>query len=97
MTQLPGFTLTESTTDGKSRWYQFRATWVGTPNGSFIIGYWDIDKRTGEVWNGVICQQIVFPALQDMQADIRKKLRLSVEEYLRIRVDGPLCDGAPQE
>ena len=26
MTKLPGFTLTESTTDGKSRWYQFRAS-----------------------------------------------------------------------
>jgi hypothetical protein len=91
MTKLPEFKLTESTSDGNSRWYLFRGTWAGAPNGSYIIGYWAVDKRTAEVWKGVICQELKFPALEDMQSDIRQKIGLSVEEYLKIRVDGPEC------
>src|SRR5258708_22232221 len=96
MTKLPGFKLTESTTDGNSRWYLFRATWVGAPNGSQIIDYWAIDKRTGEVWKANVCRELNFPALEDMQADIRQKIGLSEENYVQIRVDGPLCDPAPE-
>jgi hypothetical protein len=95
MTELPAFKLTESTSDGNSRWYLFRATWAGAPNGSHIIDYWSIDKRTGEVWEANICKELYFPALEDMQDDIRKRIGLSEESYVQIRVDGPLCDPAP--
>jgi hypothetical protein len=95
MTKLPAFKLTESTSDGNSRWYLFRGTWAGAPNGSYIIDTWAIDKRTGEVWEAAVCRELYFPALEDMQDDIHKKIGLSVEDYLRIRVDGPLCDPVP--
>jgi hypothetical protein len=96
MTKLPDFGLNDfaSSPGFYSRWYLFTGTWAGASNGSAITGNWAIDKKTGEVWNAVICEQLASPGLTRMQEAIRNRIGLSPAEYSKIRVDGPVCDRA---
>jgi hypothetical protein len=100
MTKLPEFGLTNFPRSPAffSRWYLFTGTWAGPPQrGSVITGNWAVDKRTGEVWNGVICEELESPALMRLQKAIRKRIGLSTSDYWQIRVDGPLCEPKPEK
>jgi len=91
--KLPEFGLTYTGSPlGLTRWYDFMGTWKGMEGGSSMAGYWVVDKRTGEVWSGVICQQLQTARLRSLQQTIRQTIGLSDSDYSKIRIDGPFCD-----
>ena len=59
--------------------------------GSANIGFFFIDPRTADVWNGVICEQFQSPSLRKLQQVIRHRIGLADEQYRTIRVEGPMC------
>lgn len=56
------------------------------------VGFFDVDARTGDVWNGVICERFDSPSLVRLQRKIRKRIGLTEEEYRRIPKTGPMCE-----
>jgi len=59
--------------------------------GSANIGFFFVDPRTGDVWNGVICEQFQSPPLRKLQQAIRNRIGLTDEHYRTIRTEGPMC------
>lgn len=72
------------------RFYSFSATWPN-PQGSPILGYFKVDPRTGDVWNGVICGGFTSPSLVKLQRVIRKRIGLDDEEYKKAPKNVPMC------
>jgi hypothetical protein len=71
--------------------YSFQAMWPN-PYGSPNLGYFKVDPRTGDVWNGVICGGFTSPSLVKLQQAIRKRIGLSDEEYRKTPKNAPMCE-----
>ena len=97
---LPAWVLQKASKvsiDGESdaylpNFYSFSAYGPTNPFGSSTIGHFLVDRKTGDVWDGVACQKYRTPALAKLQISIRKQLRLSEAEYRRLRHSSPYCD-----
>ena len=72
--------------------YSFSAYRPTNPFGSSTIGHFLVDRKTGDVWDGVVCQEYRTPALTKLQVSIRKQLKLSEAGYRRLRRPSPYCD-----
>ena len=72
--------------------YSFAAYGPTNPFGSSTIGHFLVDRKTGDVWDGVVCQEYRTPALTKLQISIRKQLKLSEAGYRRLRRPSPYCD-----
>jgi hypothetical protein len=72
--------------------YSFSAYGPTNPVGSSTIGHFLVDLKTGDVWDGVVCQEYRSPALTKLQISIRKQLKLSEAGYRRLRHPSPYCD-----
>jgi hypothetical protein len=91
--QSPGFTIVAGDDPKFSRFYFASLTWAGAPNGSMVIGFYYVDKSTGDVWNAVAeREELSTPALRKLQAKVRLRIRLSDAEYRKIKGDGPFCE-----
>jgi hypothetical protein len=71
--------------------YSFSATWPN-PHGSPVLGYFKVDPRTGDLWNGVICGGFTSPSLVRLQRVIRNRIVLSDEEYKKTPNNAPMCE-----
>jgi hypothetical protein len=90
--QLPKFAVEGDSDPNFPTFYSLSATWAGAPNGSMVIGFYYVDKSTGDVWNAVAeCQEESNPALRRLQVRIRHQIDLSDAEYRKIKKKGPLC------
>lgn len=89
--RLPGFALDAG--EG-ARFYSVAVTWAGPPNGgSIVIGYYDVDKSTGDVFSATAsCKEESTPALRKLQAKIRLRIGLSDAEYHKIKGRGAFCE-----
>jgi hypothetical protein len=54
--------------------YGFQGLWVNPPDDSINRGFFLVDPRTGDVWNGVVCERYEPPALVKLQRVIRKRI-----------------------
>ena len=86
---LPGFELDrEKTLNG----YVTYEGVADTP-GSVHVGFYVVDPRTGDVWDGVsACGEIKSAELQALKLKLRSHIGLSEHRYLQIRRRGPMCD-----
>lgn len=63
------------------------------PNGSSLIGYFLVDFKTGDLYDGVVCREYRGAALKKVQTSIRKQIGLTIAEYRRLRrPKPPMCD-----
>ena len=72
--------------------FAFSAYGAANPNGSSTIGHFLVDPKTGDVWDGVVCQEYKTAALAKLQISIRKKLGLTEAAYQKLKRQGPYCD-----
>ena len=90
--RLPKFGMEISQDKDNPRFYSANVYWAGEPQGSVVVGNYDVDTETGDVWNAVIsCDEMSNQALRKLQRSIRKAIGLSDSEYKRIKSIGPLC------
>ena len=61
------------------------------PDGSGNLGHFAVDRKTGDLWDAVICERITSPSLLKLQQAVRERLHLTEEECSKIRTPGPLC------
>jgi hypothetical protein len=90
--ELPKFNVVGHTEPEHPDFYVLWASWAGAPNGSLSIGYYHVDKATGEVWSATAqCVLIDTPDLRALQTEIRRQIGLTDSEYLKIRKNAPMC------
>jgi hypothetical protein len=89
-TKLPGFSL-EKYADPLPDFIGFQAV-SDNPSGSFNLGFYAVDRRTGDVWNGVICKRVKSASLMRLQKRIRIRIGLTESDYRKARRPGPMCE-----
>jgi len=77
--RLPGFGIGPDEDPRTPQFYRFIATW-DNKNGSVVVGFFSVNRRTGDVWNPVICKRIESDALLRVQTNLRRRLKLTPEE-----------------
>jgi hypothetical protein len=91
--RLPNFGMEISQDKNFARFYSALVYWEGEPNGSVMVGNYDIDQETGDVWDAVTsCDEMNTQTLRKLQKTIRKEISLSDSEYKRVKSKGPLCE-----
>jgi hypothetical protein len=75
--------------------YSFQAL-HDNPTGSPNMGFFKVDPRTGDVWNGVICGKYTSAALLALQRTVRQRIGLTEEEYRKTQRRGPMCEPGEQ-
>lgn len=81
----------------ESAFYFFVATWPN-PRGSPIIGYYAVNRHTGDVWEtGGHCTRIYTSSLIAMQSTIQKRLKLGQSAISRERERRPLCSAGEDD
>jgi hypothetical protein len=90
-TKLPSFGL-EKFTDVYYPEFQFFRGIFDNPGGSFNLGSYAVDRKTGDVWDGVVCERASSPSLVKLQAAIRNRIGLTRDEYRKARRPRPMCD-----
>lgn len=74
------------------RFYIASVTWAGAPNGSVVVGSYEVDRYTGDVWDAVQeCHEESTPALHRLQAKIREQIGMSSSDYQKVKKKGPMC------
>jgi hypothetical protein len=89
-TKLPGFGIEQSRPPAAPDYLFFDATW-DNPDGSVVAGHYAVDRRTGDVWDSVVCQEFTSAPLRRYQTILRRRHRISTEEYRKLRRLGPMC------
>jgi hypothetical protein len=77
-----------------NRYVEYEATAEpAVPEGSAHVGFYVIDPRTGDMWDGVSeCGVVTSPEIRRLQRALRRRLELSAADYAKIRRRGPMCD-----
>jgi hypothetical protein len=89
--RFPGLTFDPMATEPCIDYYSYSVLWDNPRDGSAVLGNFMIDRRTGEVWSAVFCEQEHAPALAALQARMRARIGLDDAVYRRARRDGPYC------
>jgi len=90
-TKAPGFELDKYTDPYFPEFWSFQGIF-DNPGGSVNLGFYAVDRKTGDVWDGVVCKRATSPSLRKLQLAIRNRIRLTTDEYRKIRRPGPMCD-----
>lgn len=54
--------------------------------------HYAVDRKTGEVWDGVFCENLTSPSLNKLQEAIRTRIGLTPDQFRKLRRRGPHCD-----
>jgi hypothetical protein len=76
------------------KFLSFTVVWAQPiDGGSVIVGYYDIDPYTGDVFHGVAatCAGLKNQELETLQRKIRQSLHLTLAAYRKIKTKGPMC------
>lgn len=98
-TKAPGFQLVPYDDTQYYPEFQFFQAILANPNptGSFNLGHHAVDRKTGDVWDAVICDHLTSRSLAKLQIAIRKRIGLTEEAYRQLHKEGPMCEpGMPQ-
>jgi hypothetical protein len=69
----------DSFTDAKAPspdFYEFAVTWDNV-DGSVIVGFFAVNRATGDVWKSAVCSRVESPGLKRLQHAMRKKIGLT--------------------
>src|SRR5580658_1182521 len=70
--------------------YAFMAWWPN-PGGSPLLGYYAVNRWTGDVWDVMGCKRISSPAIRREQESIWRRSRLAPEARGTIQETSPAC------
>ena len=80
-------------TDAKSpvpNFYEFSVTW-DNPNGAVVVGFFAVNRATGDVWKLVVCSKVESAHLRRLQAALRRRIKLREDEFRKLKDEAP-CD-----
>ena len=88
---LPGFNVVYWEHSSTPRFYFLTGVWDNNGEGSGVTGNYLVDRRTGDVWNAALCEELQSRALEQLKAEIRERIGLSESNYKKLRIDSPMC------
>jgi hypothetical protein len=71
--------------------FYFYQALINNPGGSAVAGSYAVDKRTGDLWNGVVCEPFATKGVRAAQARTRAELLITPARYRKLRHQGPEC------
>lgn len=86
---LPQFGLDAYEDPAAAGFHVFEATAEHPRGGSPVIGQFAVNKATADVWRLGICERVHSKILQEAQASLRKKLRITHDELQRMSAKAP--------
>jgi hypothetical protein len=63
--------------------YEFAVTW-DNPNGAVIVGFFGVNRATGDVWKLVVCRKVEGLGLKRLQEALRKRITLGRVEFRKL-------------
>lgn len=90
-TRLTGFWLDDIPMEPYPGFYSFSANWANPRGASVVIGHYSVDRRTGDIWSAVICEEERSRTLRLAQGELRARIGMNRAVYLRVRRAGPMC------
>jgi hypothetical protein len=90
--RLPGVQARAIGADPKyPRLAEYVVTRPGGPGGDIVLGYFDVDPVTADVFQATGCGVAATPGLEALQQELRRDLGITPEDYARRRLKGPFC------
>ena len=86
--KLPKLTLENYDKVKDSTFFQFAVTW-DNPTGSVMVGFFAVNRVTGDVWKLVVCRRLKSEDLTHLQIMIRKQIELTAHEYHQFHDKAP--------
>ena len=68
--------------------YQFAVTWDNV-KGSVVVGFFAVNRATGDVWKSAVCGRVESPGLRRLQDAIRKRIGLARGELRELGAKAP--------
>jgi hypothetical protein len=90
-TKLPSFELDKHSDSYFPQFLYFEGIF-DNPGGSCNLGFYAVDPKTADVWDGVYCARARSASLVKLQAAIRNRIGLTREECQKARRPGPMCE-----
>ena len=87
--KLPKFGVDLEYNQDDADFYRFEATW-DNPGGSVLIGFFGVNRATGDVWRLVPCEKVGSGRLRRLQKELRRKIGLKAIE--RRELDKAPCE-----
>jgi hypothetical protein len=92
-TKAPGFELVKYSVEDSPEFQFFQAIFNNpNPIGSLNLGHYAVDRKTGDVWNAIVCERMKSASLTRLQRAIRIRIRLTESDYRKARRPGPMCE-----
>jgi hypothetical protein len=89
ITKLEGFTLDPDHDMKQFPEFYFFSAYVSVPGAQGTYGHYAVNKFTGDVWDPFGCYRLTNPKLETLEKNLRKKLGLNLEEYLKHQKTDP--------
>ena len=91
--RLPGLEAELNRRSIAPKFLSYTVTWAGTKDGSVVVANYAVDPYTADVFSATIeCHEERNQRLQALQARVRLRMHLTVEEYQKLKTKGPLCE-----
>jgi hypothetical protein len=74
--RFPGMRFDSEKEPHPPEFYWFEVTANVPDNASPLLGYFAVNRVTGDVWNPVECKRLESPALARLQKQLRKKINI---------------------
>ena len=86
---LPGMRFDREKAPHPEGFYWFEVTANVPDDASPLLGYFAVNKTTGDVWNYVQCRRLTSTAIRHFQEELRQKGATSAAELQRIADEAP--------
>ncbi len=87
--RLPGMRFDREKASHPDGFYWFEVTANVPDEASPLLGYFAVNKATGDVWNPVQCRKLTSVAIRHFQEQLRLKRKISATEFRRLSGEAP--------
>lgn len=87
--RLPGLEASSSQRSDIPDFYRFEVSWSPPDPGSAVVGFFAVNRATGDVWELVLCTKKTSAELRRLQDELRKRIGLSGEELRKMTDEAP--------
>jgi len=87
--RLPGMRFDREKAPHPEGFYWFEVTANVPDEASPLLGYFAVNKMTGDVWDPVQCMKLASATIRRFQGQLRQKGKISAAEFHRIAGEAP--------
>ena len=89
--KLPGLWVEPLKNARDDGFYFLDATWNNPGPAGVSVGHFAVDRKTGDMWDAVVCRRINSPKVKEFQSKLRRRMGMTKEIYEKVKRSGPMC------